>query len=321
MKKPMLISLAAATLTAGAGVFAADPASTSHVGLGMIQLVDRAAGTATVAQEPILRYVHGMSFTPDGKTLVIPKHAGLAAYREGRWSQVYGPAHEFTGYIATADAIYASGHPAPGFGLQRQMGLIISTDGGLIWRQLALEGESAFDIMAVGYWSNTLYVVNPAPNSLMRAPGIYWTRDDGKTWRRAAAQGLDGQILSLAAHPREAATLAVATSMGLFLSRDAGEHFQPLDDTQTATTAAFDFDAKRLHYVRGDSRELLTMTLDDRTTSEVKLPELGADLVAYLAQSPADARIFAFATRWRNVFLSTDAGATWRQIAEEGYWP
>ena len=273
------------------------------------------------AAQFVLRHVHGMSFTPDGKALVIPSHIGLAAYREGRWWRVFGPAHDFTGYAATADAIYASGHPAPRSGLRGQMGLIKSTDGGLIWRQLALEGESAFHLMAAGFRSNTLYVVNPARNSLMRAPGIYWTPDDGKTWRRAAAQGLDGQILSLAAHPREAATLAVATSMGLFLSRDAGEHFQPLDDTQTATTAAFDFDAKRLHYVRGDSRELLTMTLDDRTTSEVKLPELGADLVAYLAQSPADARIFAFATRWRNVFLSTDAGATWRQIAEEGYRP
>ena len=53
MKKLMLVSLTAAALAAGAGLFAAAPAGSSHFALGMVQQVDRGAGTATVAHEPV----------------------------------------------------------------------------------------------------------------------------------------------------------------------------------------------------------------------------------------------------------------------------
>ncbi len=53
MKKLMLVSLTAAALVAGAGVFAAPPASSPNFALGVVQQVDRAAGTATVAHEPV----------------------------------------------------------------------------------------------------------------------------------------------------------------------------------------------------------------------------------------------------------------------------
>ena len=53
MKKLMLVSLTAAALAAGAGVVAAPSAGVSHFAVGVVQLADRAAGTATVAHEPV----------------------------------------------------------------------------------------------------------------------------------------------------------------------------------------------------------------------------------------------------------------------------
>ena len=41
--------------------------------------------------KPVLYHVHGLSFSSDGKTILVPSHYGLAAYRDGSWSEVNGP--------------------------------------------------------------------------------------------------------------------------------------------------------------------------------------------------------------------------------------
>lgn len=53
MKKFLIGLLTGAALAAGAGVFGASPAGTSHFALGVVQQADRAAGTATLAHEPV----------------------------------------------------------------------------------------------------------------------------------------------------------------------------------------------------------------------------------------------------------------------------
>jgi len=47
----------------------------------------------------------------------------------------------------------------------------------------------------------------------------------------------------------------------------------------------------------------------------VRLPRLEHDYVTCLAQNPQDAKVIAFATRRRDVYLSADGGARWRRIA------
>ena len=53
MKKMMLVSLTAIALAAGGGVFATPLVGSSNFALGVVQQVDRAAGTANVAHEPV----------------------------------------------------------------------------------------------------------------------------------------------------------------------------------------------------------------------------------------------------------------------------
>ena len=52
--------------------------------------------------------------------------------------------------------------------------------------------------------------------------------------------------------------------------------------------------------------------------AEVKLPPLTQDAVAYIAQNPIDRSEYAIATFERSVYLSNDAGKTWRRIADRG---
>jgi hypothetical protein len=129
---------------------------------------------------------------------------------------------------------------------------------------------------------------------------------------------LEGEIHGLAAHPRQAGTLAVATGRGLYLSRDAGDSFLRLDGREAATAVAFDFDGKRVRYARALSNEVVESALDGRQHRALRLPRLMSDYVTCLAQNPKDERVLAFATRRRDVYLTSDGGLSWRSIAEGG---
>lgn len=271
--------------------------------------------------EPLLFHVHGLAFSPDGKALLVPAHTGLMVFREDGWTEVDGPIHDFAGFSLAARAIYASGHPPPGSSLPNPLGLVKSTDLGASWVPLALGGEADFHFLAAGYRSNAIYVRSTEPNSAMPIPGLHLSVDEGKTWRRRIARGLEGDIFGLAAHPQDAGTLAVATDRGLYLSRDSGESFKRMDDRQAVTAVSFDLDGRNLRFARAIRRELVSAALDSRSRTVILLPSIGLDYVTYIAHSPADQRLLAIATDRRHVFVTTNVGKTWRQIAKDGDLP
>jgi hypothetical protein len=271
------------------------------------------------AQSPVtLVHVHGLTYSADGTRLMIPSHHGLAVYENGRWSKAPGPEHDYMGFAATAQGVYSSGHPAPGSGLINPFGLIRSRNGGKTWDKLGLEGESDFHLLATGWNTNAVYVWNSSANSRMREPGLHYTVNDGLAWKSAPGEGLDGQSQALAVHPDDAAIVAVATSSGVYLSRDHGERFAPLAKAQ-AVSVFFDLDGKQLWFgTFGGRARLSRAPLAGSAASEVKLPPLRDDAVAYIAQNPKQRKVYAIATFSRSVFLSKDAGGTWTPIAEHG---
>src|SRR5262245_48438484 len=186
------------------------------------------ASSAAIAQSVTLTHVHGLAYSADGKRLMVPSHHGLAVYENGKWSKAPGPQHDYMGFSGTARNLYSSGHPAPRSGLVNPFGLIRSRDGGKTWEKLGLEGETDFHVLGVGWNSNAIYVWNPAPSSRIKAEGLHYTLNDGREWRRPAAAGLAGEPRAIAVHPDDPKTVAVASSEGLYLSRDSGEHFVKL---------------------------------------------------------------------------------------------
>ena len=266
-----------------------------------------------------LTHVHGLAYSPDGKRLMIPSHHGLAVYEEGRWSKAPGPQHDYMGFAATAKNLYSSGHPAPGSGLVNPFGLIRSRDGGRTWEKLGLEGETDFHLLAASWNTNAIYVWNPEPSSRMKASGLHHTVNDGFGWKRVAAQGLSGEPHAIAVHPDSASTVAVATSDGLFLSRDSGERFARIASEGDGLSVFFDLDGKQLWYGSYDGRpRLARIPLDSAHPVNIGLPPLREDAVAYIAQNPAQRLEYALATFKRNVYLSKDGGQSWRQIADRG---
>ena len=268
--------------------------------------------------DTILHHVHGLAFTPDGSALVVPAHIGLAVYRDGRWSTAPGPAHDYMGFSVARKAIYTSGHPAPDSPLRNPLGLMKSPDGGKTWHSLGLTGQADFHHLAVGYGTNVVYVVNHEPNSQMPQPGIYFTPDDGKSWKRSAAAGMSAEVIGIATHPTDAGTLALGTLGGLYLSQDFGATFRRIGMAPRATAVLFDSDGKHLYFARDDTDTLLRISFDGRLNASLRLPQMEKDFVLYIAQNPAKPAELAIATRRKNVFLSPDAGKNWKQIAREG---
>ena len=268
--------------------------------------------------EVTLVHVHGLSYSADGKRLMIPSHFGLAIYENASWSKAPGPEHDYMGFAATADALYSSGHPAAGSGLVNPFGLLRSKDGGKTWEKLALEGESDFHVMATSWNTNVIYVWNAAPNSRMKQAGLHSTRNDGASWTRALAKGLQGNPYALAVHPDDPKAVAMATPDGVFESSDAGESFARISATQ-GTTVFFDLDGKHLWYGSYDTQARLARArVKGGQATPFKLPPLTKDAVSFIAQNPARRAEYAIATFNRDVYLSKDAGRTWAAIAKAG---
>ena len=81
----------------------------------------------------------------------------------------------------------------------------------------------------------------------------------------------------------------------------------------------FDLDGKHLWYGTFDGRpHLFRAPLSAGQPSEVELPPLDKDAVAYTAQNPKARKEYAIATFKRSVYLSKDEGRSWTQIADNG---
>lgn len=265
-----------------------------------------------------LTHIHGLAWSADGGRLYVPSHHGLALYHDGEWSKAPGPEHDYMGFAATRDRFYSSGHPAAGSGLANPFGLIRSDDDGKNWKQLGMQGESDFHLLATGFATNAVYVFNHGRNSRMQAPGLHYTLNDGFAWKKAGGRGLAGEPTSLAVHPQDPKVVAVGSRDGLFLSTDAGENFRRSAAGQTLAVF-FDLDGTHLWYAGHDgSPTLHRITWQGGPAHPVALPPLGDDAIAYLAQNPVRRDEYAIATFKRSVFLTHDAGKTWEPIARQG---
>lgn len=266
-----------------------------------------------------LAHVHGLAYSADGKKLMIPSHHGLAIYEAGKWSKAPGPEHDYMGFSATRDRLYSSGHPAPGSDFVNPFGVIRSRDGGKTWDKLGLEGETDFHLLATGWSTNAVYVWNSAPSSRMTRAGLHYTLNDGLLWSPAAAAGLRGDPHAIAVHPNEASIIAVATSVGVFVSRDHGARFDAVMSDLQGLGLHFDLDGKHLWISAFDGApRLARVALGATSVEQFVLPPLTRDAVAYIAQHPVSKNEYAIATFARSVYLSRDSGRTWVQVAERG---
>lgn len=259
-------------------------------------------------------HLHGLGYSADGKRLIIPVHHGLKVYVDGAWSDAPGEKHDYMGFSAVDNGFYSSGHPAPGSKYKNPLGLVKSTDDGKTIAVLALEGEVDLHGMAAGFRSHALYVVNPQSNSKMSQAGLFYSKDEGKTWTSSPATGLQGQMTTIAVHPDKESIVAIGTTAGAYLSKDHGQTFTTLVPGRPISAISF-MDSGNV-WVAGADALLVKINTESKDSATLKLPT--KDEITYVAQNPANPNELAIATEQKDIYLSTDSGATWSQIANKG---
>ncbi|MCI0713045.1 MAG: c-type cytochrome [Chloroflexi bacterium] len=267
--------------------------------------------TQEIVQMP---HIHGLSFSGDGRQLIVPAHIGLVIFEDNQWSKPDIPAHDYMGYSGVDDGFFSSGHPGVDSDLVNPLGLVRSTDSGHQITTIDFAGETDFHFMAVGYENHAIYILNPQPSASLPA-GLHYSLDEGETWQPGTLAGLEGSMTQIAVHPTNTSTVVIATQTGLFLSEDFGDTFTQIGDTGAVTAVSFHPSGDSLLF--GNTR-LYTYDFASQTAEVISSPEfVASDFIAFVATSPVGQDI-AFATFGKDIYLSHDAGETWVQIAREG---
>jgi len=211
----------------------------------------------------------------------------------------------------------------------RPAGVYRSQDGGHRWQKLNVDIAPE---CAIGTPFVTALVVDPDDHRTVWAgveiDGVFRSTDGGETWTHLENGLYDPDVHDMAIATTRPKRLFVSTARDMFLSDDLGDSWHPVGTR----------DKWPLPYARGmaikpDNPGVLYAGCGETTTGEkghvlrttdygqrweiLPLPAPANATIWGLATHPADAdRIVAFSL-FGEVYVSEDAGSSWRKIARE----
>ncbi len=258
-------------------------------------------------------HVHGLGYAGNNDGLYFASHTGLKIYRDGKWFETSNNFNDYMGFATVDKGFYSSGHPGTDSKLPNPIGLQKSFDGGKTLEKIDFEGESDFHVMAVGYNSHDVILLNEQKNSKLGV-GIYLSEDSGESWTEVTASGLDGDILSFSIHPSNSEYIAAATNSGIYFSSDKGESFTLILEGEAVGTAVF-FNEENLYFASYKTNpKFVKYKIDNGETEKMNLPELYDDGPVFIAQNPKDTKQLAIYTIKGQAYVSSDFSETWEQI-------
>jgi photosystem II stability/assembly factor-like uncharacterized protein len=211
----------------------------------------------------------------------------------------------------------------------RPSGLYRSRDGGRQWEKLAADIARE---CSIGETFVTSVVVDPDDHRIVWAAveidGVFRSLDGGNTWKHLETGLYDPDIHALAIAATLPKRVYASTAREMFVSDNVGESWKPLGIKKKWP----------LPYARGiavktDDSGVLFAGCGETTTGEkgyvlrttdvgesweiMSLPTQSNATIWGLATHPADGnRIVAFSL-FGEVYVTEDAGASWRKIARE----
>ena len=252
---------------------------------------------------------------------------GLFASRDGgaRWERVGDAGALPTIWSLTVDP----SDPETLFAGTRPAGVYRSRDGGRRWQRLDVDIAAE---CSIGTPFVTAIVVDPDDRRRVWAgveiDGVYRSEDGGDTWTHLTAGLYDPDIHAVAIAATEPKRLYASTARELFVSDNLGDSWQALEIREKWP----------LPYARGlavkpDDPRVLFAGCGETTTGEtgyvlrtadvgqrwevLTLPAQPNGTIWGLATHPASAdRIVAFSL-FGEVFVTENAGASWRKIGRE----
>lgn len=270
-------------------------------------------------KEGKIEHLHGIGYAGNQNAIYFATHEGLFIYQNNKWYETISNKHDYMGFSATDDGFYSSGHPEEGSSLGNPLGLVKSFDNGQTLMNLGFYKESDFHYMTVGYKSHTIYVVNQEENKTL-GQGVFYSKDDGKTWSPSQLNGLPQTAAgTIAAHPTDENMVGISTSEGIFVSRDNGNTFERF--TRKINTTTFAFQEKFIVFaaVENDKPILIKQSLDTKQEEVLSVPALDKkDYIMYITSNPTNDNEIVIATMNGDIFMTKNNGESWTKLASKG---
>lgn len=250
-------------------------------------------------------HIHGVGFDPSTPgSLLLATHYGIYRARpDGIAETVSDNASDYMGFSpdpADPHRLLASGHPGQG----GNMGVILSSDGGVTWQKIAegVGGPVDFHAMSISRAdSKVIYGLYG---------GIQVSGDGGATWEMVGSG--PPKVIDLAASPADPKTVYAGTVEGLMRSGDAGATWELVGPSGGAAT---------LVEATGDG----SLYVFFAGTGLFRLPkegnwgalasDFGEGYLLHLAADPTDAAHLVAITDQSTVIESRDGGKTWAGFA------
>jgi photosystem II stability/assembly factor-like uncharacterized protein len=255
---------------------------------------------------------------------------GVFASRDGgaRWERIAASGAE--GALPTIWSLAIDPvEPDILFAGTRPSGVYRSRDGGRHWESLAI---GAARECSIGEAFVTSLVVDPADHRRVWAgveiDGVYRSLDGGDTWTRLDGGLYDPDIHAVAIAATEPKRLYASTAREMFVSSDLGDSWEPLGIREKwplpyARGMAVKPDDPGVVYAgcgettTGETGFVLRTGNFGKTWEILPFPTRANATMWGLATHPADPdRIVAFSL-FGEVYVTDDAGASWRKIARE----
>ena len=167
-----------------------------------------------------LTHVHGLGIDPSDGVLYAAGHRGVFSIKDGQAERRGDLVQDTMGFtVAGPKRFLGSGHPdiqrdqVLQKGMPRQLGLIESTDQGVTWRGLSLQGQA--DFHALTFAHNRVFGSNA---------GQLMVSSDLKTWETRSSVAL----ASIAVSPADAELIIGTTERGGQRSTDGGRTWTPI---------------------------------------------------------------------------------------------
>lgn len=240
-----------------------------------------------------IEHVHGLGINPADGTLYAAAHNGVFRFGGGgKASRVGKGAQDTMGFtVVGPDHFLASGHPGQDAGGAPHLGLIESTDGGVTWSTLSLEGEA--DFHALRYRHGAVYGYNSTSGQLM-------VSEDKRSWGDRSKVAVRDFVVS----PKDPDTLAAAGGEGLMRSSDGGRTWSRGE----AAVMLLDWPSQDRLWALTADRSVTRSTDGGKTWSSSG--QFSGDPAAFAA----DGGTLYLATVAGEILRSTDGGKNWNTL-------